>query len=182
MRCNELFGNNIGHVLFVAPTADPRPGTWLPLVYAGHKWLAFGVRLYLLSGPRTYDDNAWLRVAEQLRSHIHGLLKGHQELISQVINKPRIVNGAVDRCSHCFAVAILEDASAVIPERQCRLFYEYCGCQLSRWLSFKPSLHHRCRIWIVRPIHTQRRGGGVGGGERLRARNAGNSSARDAAN
>lgn len=137
LRRTELFDNNIGHVLFVAPTVEPRPGTWLPLVYAAHMWLACGVRLYLLSGPRTHDDNSWFRAAEQLRSHIHGLLEGHQELIPQVIDKLPIANGAVDSCSPCFAVAILEDANALVPERQCRLFYEYCGRQLSRWLSLE---------------------------------------------
>ncbi|EYC17492.1 hypothetical protein Y032_0030g2085 [Ancylostoma ceylanicum] len=137
LRRTELFDDNLGIVVIVLPSVEPRPGSWLPLVHAVNMWLACGCRVCLIAGPRTQDESSWFRVAEQARKHVNGFLEGHVEYMMQIVDKLPVMAGAMDTASPCFAVAITEDEHTPIPERQARLFYEMTRRQLQPWASLE---------------------------------------------
>lgn len=137
LKKTNLFDNNIGHVIFVFPSVEPKPGTWLPVVHAVNMWLRCGVRLYLIAGPRCVDENSWYRVAFSARDHINSLINSNTELAPQLVDKLPVEQGVVDTTSPCFAVSVVEDAKTWIPERQCRLFYEFLSCQLAQQVTME---------------------------------------------
>ncbi|VDO89514.1 unnamed protein product [Heligmosomoides polygyrus] len=46
LKKTNLFDNNIGHVIFVFSSVEPKPRTWLPVVHTVNMWTRCGVRLY----------------------------------------------------------------------------------------------------------------------------------------
>ncbi|RCN49896.1 integrase core domain protein [Ancylostoma caninum] len=137
LKKTDLFDDNLGHVILVMPSVEPKPGSWLPLVHAVSMWLQCGTLVYLIAGPRSTDENSWYRVCHQARSHINGFLESHPELLPQVVDKLPVESGVVDPNSPCFAVAVLEDPNAWIAERHARMFYEYLTRQLAPFLIFE---------------------------------------------
>ncbi|RCN39743.1 hypothetical protein ANCCAN_14315 [Ancylostoma caninum] len=141
----ELFDDNLGKVIVLLPSLEPKPGTWLPLVHAWNMWLHCGCRVFLIAGPRPQDENSWYRVATQARVHMNGFLECHPELVPQVVDKLIVENGVIDHNSPAYAVAVRDDNDAWLPERQMRLFYEYLTRQSAPYLTFDNL-----------PVHSQR--------------------------
>ncbi|EYC20218.1 hypothetical protein Y032_0022g514 [Ancylostoma ceylanicum] len=137
LKKTDLFDDNIGHVILVMPSVEPKPGSWLPFVHAVSMWLHCGTRLYLIAGPRSTDENSWYRVCHQARSDIIGFLDSHPELLPRVVDKLPVESGVVDLTSPCFPIAVLEDPSAWIAERHARMFYEYLTRQLAPFIVFE---------------------------------------------
>ncbi|KAL6727341.1 hypothetical protein Aduo_011836 [Ancylostoma duodenale] len=83
---------------------------------------------------------------------MNGFLEDHQELMPQVVDKLVVENGAIDPNSPAYAVAVLDDDSGWLPERQARLFYEYLTRQLAPFLAFEPlPVHTRPRVVTGEP-------------------------------
>ncbi|VDP41281.1 unnamed protein product [Heligmosomoides polygyrus] len=109
LKETNLFDNNICHVIFVFPSVEPKPGTWLPVVYT-------------------------VNIA---RDHMNSPINSNTELAPQLVDKLLVEQGVVNPTSPCFTVSVVEDAETWIPERQCRLFYEFLSRQLGQHVTLE---------------------------------------------
>ncbi|VDO99677.1 unnamed protein product [Heligmosomoides polygyrus] len=138
LRKNELFRDELGHVVFVTPSLEPKQtGCWLPFVAAMDMWLGIGCRLYLLAGPIGRELSSWLRVAERARSHVSGYLKYRPEHAQQVVDKLPAHTGVIPADSPCLEVGMIDDEKAWIPEALVRTFYSKIAEVLSSWFSLE---------------------------------------------
>ncbi|EYC04907.1 hypothetical protein Y032_0085g1856 [Ancylostoma ceylanicum] len=131
LRRNELFRDEMGHVIYVLPPEEPkRASMLLPFVSALNMWLRCGSRVYLLPGPMPTDLATWYRVMEQARKHVHGYLEERMELAGQVVDKLPSGPGVIDPSSPCFAVGQIPDVTKWLYEDRARLFYDVMRNQL----------------------------------------------------
>ncbi|KAL6737984.1 hypothetical protein Aduo_011585 [Ancylostoma duodenale] len=131
LRRNELFRDDVGHVIYVLPPEEPkRASMWLPFVSALNMWLRCGSRVYLLPGPMPTDLATWYRVMDQARKHVHGYLEERMELAGQVVDKLPSGPGVIDPSSPCFAVGQIPDVTKWLYEDRARLFYDIMRNQL----------------------------------------------------
>ncbi|VDP54811.1 unnamed protein product [Heligmosomoides polygyrus] len=150
LRKTELFDDNLGHVVFVLPSVEPRPGTWLPFVHAMNMWMAIGCRFYMIAGPRPKDEGSWYRVAASARSHVDAYLEWNKQYQMLLVDKLPIAAGAIDMSSPCCYVGVVEDENVMIAETQARMFYEATLEQLKPWVALEPLPTPRVAVNSVR--------------------------------
>ncbi|VDO81628.1 unnamed protein product [Heligmosomoides polygyrus] len=139
LRKNELFRDELGHVVFVMPSLEPKQtGCWLPFVAAIGIWLGIGCRLYLVAGPIGREQSSWFRVAESARSHVHGYLKYRPEQAEQIVNKLPVSAGVIPADSSCLEV---DDDKSWIPEAGVRKFYPKMAMCLAAGFPWRPFRH-----------------------------------------
>ncbi|VDP00468.1 unnamed protein product [Heligmosomoides polygyrus] len=132
LRKNELFRNELGHVVFVMPSLEPKQtGCWLPFVAAMDMWLGIGCRLYLVAGPVGREQSSWFRVAERARSHVHRDLEYRPEKAEQIVDKLPVSAGVIPADSPCLEVGMIDDDKAWIPEAGVQKFYSKMADVLS---------------------------------------------------
>ncbi|VDO87284.1 unnamed protein product [Heligmosomoides polygyrus] len=126
-----MFDRRIKDVILVLPPAETGVGSWTALVDAVAVWLGAGGRVFLIAGPRTGDDTAWMRVTTQAREFLEKHLKpaSHAQICDML---PRGMD-VVDMNAPCAVLGIIENEELTVALKRACAFYMACRKQLSPW-------------------------------------------------
>lgn len=126
-----MFDRRIKDVILVLPPAETGVGSWTALVDAVAVWLGAGGRVFLIAGPRTGDDTAWMRVTTQAREFLEKHLKpaSHAQICDML---PRGMD-VVDMNAPCAVLGIIENEELMVALKRACAFYMACRKQLSPW-------------------------------------------------
>ncbi|VDL70966.1 unnamed protein product [Nippostrongylus brasiliensis] len=130
-----MFDRRVRNVILVLPSTESGIGSWTALVDAVAVWLVAGSRVFLIAGPRTGDDAAWMRVATQTREFLEKHLKpaSHAQICDML---PRGTD-VVDMKAPCAVLGVIDSEESVVgPKRACA-FYTACLKQLSPWIQLE---------------------------------------------
>ncbi|KAK6056783.1 zinc knuckle [Cooperia oncophora] len=107
---NILFADEVGNVVFVMPPKEPDDSfSWIPFTAAIDLWLSCGAQVWMVNGPRSYDDGSWNRMNEKARSHILGYLNEHAGFVEQWHDLLPEEMGVWRASMACLRVGVVQD-------------------------------------------------------------------------
>lgn len=155
-----MFDRRIKHVIFVLPATENGVGSWNALADAVAMWVAAGAQVFLVAGPRTGNDAAWIRLATKAREILEKHIKpAFQAQIHDTLPRGTDV---VEMHAPCAVLGVVENAESAVTQRQACAFYTACRKQLTQWVQLEDILETARRRRTSRERYPHIRTGRIG--------------------